>query len=393
MDATLTVAHTVIPLLNSEGGSNNRRFREIIVYGGALNAGTLNLRPMGTESTANLMYTIGGNFSIAEGAKINVLPAVTTRIANTMTLTVSGTLELAANSVLTLMQTTSIGNPTRLLIADRGNLILSSATINSSGNWSEKVSVEVQNGGRMRATDSLISLQTLRIYTAANFQAGDWSGNRFDTNLFIPHTFIGNLSAAGGGANNMRFGNIYIDSAVLASGTLELRSIGTETTANLYYIFNGSFTIGSGATVNVRPSVRLWTETASVVTVSGTLNFDAGSSFTLQQRTGNNTASQLTIANQGLVRVTSASFARAGNFFDRTLVDIQNGGRMQASNSWFAIPRIQLAENAVLNPGDWSGNRFDTPIYLPHRYIDHLSAAGGGADNVRLPTSTSTLVH
>ncbi len=92
--------------------------------------------------------------------------------------------------------------------------------------------------------------------------AGDWARNKFDTSIYMPHTLIGMLSAAGGGSDNLRFDDIYIRSGTLSTGSLDLRAIGTETTANLDYSFDGSFTIANGATLNVFPGVRSWTESA-----------------------------------------------------------------------------------------------------------------------------------
>ena len=61
---------------------------------------------------------------------------------------------------------------------------------------------------------------------------GDLSGNAFDADLFLPAAFVPLLSAARGGADNLRFQDINITSTTLANGTtLNLDQIGTETTA------------------------------------------------------------------------------------------------------------------------------------------------------------------
>ncbi len=69
----------------------------------------------------------------------------------------------------------------------------------------------------------------------------------------MPHTLIGMLSAAGGGSDNLRFDDIFINSGTLSTGSLDLRPIGTETTVNLDYLFNSHFTVANGATLNVSP--------------------------------------------------------------------------------------------------------------------------------------------
>ena len=92
---------------------------------------------------------------------------------------------------------------------------------------------------------------TLNIGTILN--AGDLTGNSFNSPLYLPAIDVQYLS--GTGSNNLRFQDIDIQAGTLTSGqTLALNAIGTATTANLRYVFPGNFTVSSGATVTVGPT-------------------------------------------------------------------------------------------------------------------------------------------
>ena len=61
---------------------------------------------------------------------------------------------------------------------------------------------------------------------------------------------------SGAGNNNLQFHDIDIQPDTLTSGqSVALNAIGTQTTANLRYVFPGNFTINQGATLAVGPDV------------------------------------------------------------------------------------------------------------------------------------------
>ena len=380
-DLALYLPYTVIPLLAAaSGGSDNVRFQDIYINTGTLPSGTLDLRAIGTETTANLHYTFNGNFTVATGATLNVLPGVRTWVATNSALTVTGSANFGIGSSLTLWQTV-YNTSSQFIVGNQGVVTATNATFTRSGSYSERTNINVNGGGRFMATGSTFSAALMQLGNNVVFNAGDWAGNRFDLPINLPYTVIPLLSAAGGGSDNVRFQNIYINAGTLPTGTLDLRAIGTETTANLNYTFNGDFNIATGATLNVLPGVRAWVANAAL-TVTGTVNFGTGSSLSLWQAIYN-TYSQFIVGNLGVVTATNALFTKSGSYSERTNINVNGGGRFMATGSTFSAGLMQLGNNVVFNAGDWAGNRFDLPIYLPYTVIPFLSAAGGGSDNVR----------
>ncbi len=94
------------------------------------------------------------------------------------------------------------------------------------------------------------------------FNAGDLVGNAFDSPLYIPAIDVQYLS--GTGNNNLRFQAIEIQADTIVSGeTLALNAIGTQTTANLRYVFPGGLTVDQGGTVTSAASSRSSSPAAS----------------------------------------------------------------------------------------------------------------------------------
>ena len=359
LDSNVYLPYKVIPFLSAAGGgSDNARFQDIYINAGTLPSGALDLRAIGTETTAKLSYVFNGNFTVSTGATLNVLPNVKTWVATNSALTVAGAANFGTGSSLTLWQTV-YNTSSQFIVSNLGVVTATGATFNKSGNYSDRTNITVNGGGRLVASDSTFSAAWMQLGNNVVFNAGDWARNKLDLTVYLPYKVIPFLSAAGGGSDNVRFQDIYINTATLPSGSLDLRAIGTETTANLSYVFNGNFTVAAGATLNVLAGVKTWVATNSALTVAGAANFGTGSSLTLWQ-TVYNTSSQFIVSNLGVVTATGTTFNKSGNYSDRTNFTVNDGGRLVASVS-----------------------KFDLTIYVPYTVIPFLSAAGGGSDNVR----------
>ncbi len=116
-------------------------------------------------------------------------------------LTVDGTAHLQSGSTLNFGSSTG---STQMVV--NGTLRTSSATITGPRN--------------LQLSDSAIV---------------DWSDSTFNVPIVTPAKLIDSFSTAGGGKDNKSFREIYINSGTQASGALNLRLIGTQTTQNLYY--------------------------------------------------------------------------------------------------------------------------------------------------------------
>ncbi len=207
----------------------------------------------------------------------------------------------------------------------------------------------IQDGGRLIASDSTFALPWIDLAPNVIFESGDWARNRFDTAIYIPHRILPMLSAIDGGADNLRFDDIYLYGATLNSGALNFRAIGTETTAALDYVFYQNFTFANGTSLNVFPGVRSWLQVGQVLTIAGTANFDPGSSLTLQQTTGSNTPAQMVVTGTGVVKANGTTFARSGNFGSRTILDFRAGSKLDSVNSNFNPGSLVIATGADVN--------------------------------------------
>ena len=144
----------------------------------------------------------------------------------------AGTLDLAASSRITFAYV--FNNITQIIVDNGGLLNLQSASLLADSVGSNLPRLVVNAGGQLTAAVSVFELNRVNLEQGAIFNAGDLSGNAFDADLFLPATFVPLLSAARGGADNLRFQDINITSTTLPNGTtLNLDQIGTETTANL----------------------------------------------------------------------------------------------------------------------------------------------------------------
>ncbi len=296
----------------------------ITVSGGTFGATTL------AAGTATFTGSVSLNgFTVAAGATLNVANNVSVFVQSGTPLNVFGSANFGTGSTLSLQQTTGLNAPSQFIIGNQGVVTTTNATITSGGNRSERPFMEIQDGGRLRASDSTFSVPLIRMGNNAVLNPGDWARNRFDTAIYMPHTLIGMLSAAGGGSDNVRFDDIFISSGTLSTGALDLRPIGTGTTANLNYWFNGNFTIANGASLNVFAGVRSWTVSGSILTIGGSANLAAGSSLSLNQTSGLNAPSQLVIRNLAVVTATNAVINSTGSRSELPFIDVQNGGRLR----------------------------------------------------------------
>ena len=245
---------TDVPLLSAAGGgSDNKSFQDIDVLAGTLAAGqTVNLNAIGTVSTANLRYVFPNGFTVASGATLNVGANVPILVQTGQTLTVNGAMTLAAGDTLTL----SSGYPGSQVVVN-GTLTATGATINQTSPY-YTTSLTVDSGGELIASGSTFALTQMSLNVGSVFNPGDLSNDNFNLPLYLPAADVPFLSAAGGGSDNQRFQDINIAAGTLASGqSLALNTIGTQSTANLRYVFPGGFTVATGASLNVGANVPI----------------------------------------------------------------------------------------------------------------------------------------
>ena len=79
------------------------------------------------------------------------------------------------------------------------------------------------------------------------------------------------------------------------------------------------------------------------------------------------------------------SFSGSTNF--STQIVVNSGGHLQASNSSFALNNVTLNTGSILNAGDFIGNSFNSPLFLPESDVQYLSGTAATTRSSRTSTS------
>ena len=168
--------------------------------------------------------------------------------------------------------------------------------------------------------------------------------------------------------DNASFELIWINAGTLASGTLDLNLIGTNT-SGLGYVFPGGFTVASGATLAVGPNVPLYITPGQTFADNGSVSFGcrrhrAVAVELLHGRGcdppigGTLTADDMTFTNYRANQSPS--------------ITVESGGTLVATDSTFNISQLSFNNSSVLSSGDLTGDVFNTPVYVPYGDIQYL---------------------
>jgi hypothetical protein len=349
---------------------SNRRFEDINVLAGTLASGqTLNLAAIGTETTANLRYVFPGAFEVRAGATMTVQPGVRVLIRDNQVLTVNGLLDVDAAGSFEVEDFNG-GQISGIVVGGTMDVAGTAFTRASGGfNGSDWARIVVNPSGRLIASGSTFDWDELYLDNGSVLNAGDLTGNAFDLQLAVPAGHVSRLAA------NRRFEDVNVLAGSLASGqTLNLAAIGTETTANLRYVFPGAFTVQAGATMTVQPGVRVLIRDNQVLTVNGLLDVDAAGSFEIEDFNGGQISG---IVVNGTMDVTGTAFTRASGGFngsDWARIVVNSSGRLIASGSTFDWDELYLDNGSVLNAGDLTGNAFDLQLAVPAGHVARLGS-------------------
>ena len=167
-------------------------------------------------------------------------------ISDDNTLTNYGSLNFGSGDIVTLGT-----NGYDAEVADNGTMSATNATFTATNSSS---SVTVNSGGTLSA-----------------------SGSTFNVTLFVPITQVQNL------ANNTSFQQIQIEGGTLSGTTVNLNSIGTNT-SKLEYVFSSTFMISSTGVLDVGSNVPVLITNDVSVTNSGTSSSARGCRHFWNQR-------------------------------------------------------------------------------------------------------------
>ncbi len=241
-----------------------------------------------------LSSTIGGSLVVELDASMTVGAAASMQIAYGQTLTDNGTLGFASGDTVTLQ-----GGGAQIIVG--GTLSATATTFNGSSD------ISVSSGGNLTPTNCT-----------------------FNMPIIVPYNVVQNL------AGNVSFEQVEVSEATLPGGssTLNLNSLGTNTT-NFSYLLPNGFTVAFGATLDVGANVPIALAYGQTLTDNGTLSFASGDTVTLQGG-----GAQIIVG--GTLSATATTFNGSSD------ISVSSGGNLTPTNSTFNMPII-VPFNVVQN--------------------------------------------
>ena len=339
--------------------SNNQSFQNINIIGGTMASGqTLSLAPIGTVSTASLVYIFQGNFTVGTGATLTIGTG-TSVLIDPVTLTDNGAMNVTGASIGFVA---GYSATTQLLV--NGTLDSSGSNFYISGsNYAPFALLQIDSGGELSASTTAFSLNELNWVNGSVMNSGDVTNDTFNLPIFVPFQDVALLS------NNQSFQNINIIAGTMASGqTLTLAPIGTVSTASLVYIFQGNFTVGTGATLTIGTGTSVLidpvalTDNGAMTVTGASIGFVAGYSATTQL-----------LVNGTLDSSGSNFYISGGNYAPFALLQIDSGGELSASTTTFSLNELNWVGGSVMNTGDVTNDTFNLPIFVPFQDVALLS--------------------
>ncbi len=335
--------------------TGNTAFQDININGGTLASGTLNLNVIGTN-ISSIRYVFPASFTIASGATLNIAASLPVLIQPNVTITDNGALNFASGDIVTLPSL--YGSSTPIIVGGTMNAV--GTTFNNSGGYNNGT-ITVNSGGHMLASGSSFNISSISLSNTSILNSGDWTSNTFNLPIFVPYNDVQYLTS------NTAFQDININGGTLASGTLNLNVIGTNI-SSIRYVFPASFTIASGATLNIAASLPVLIQPNVTIADNGTLKFASGDIVTLPSLYGSTTP----IIVGGTMNAAGTTFNNSGSYNNGT-ISVNSGGHMLASGSSFNISSISLNNTSILNSGDWTSNTFNLPIFVPYNDVPLLA--------------------
>ena len=141
--------------------------------------------------------------------------------------------------------------------------------------------LSVAASGHLTASACDFAWINLSLNNSSTLNSGDLTGDAFDTTLSVPAIDVPLLT------NNLRFQDVDLNGETLLSGqSVSLGVMGTQTAANLRYVFPAAFTINSGAALTFGTGANFFINNGVTITDGGTLNVN-GAAGVVAQETNN----------------------------------------------------------------------------------------------------------
>ena len=322
-----------LPLLNS-----NQSFQDVYLsyLGGSLSSGqSLALNLIGTQSTANLLYIFPSGFTVNSGAILTVADDVSVQIGAGQTIADDGTITFSSGDQVSFPQANY--DTTQILVNSGGILNATATTFINPGNAYESLDqIAVASGGEFIAANSTLDLDQLYLESGSILNQGDLTNDVFNLPIYVPALDLPLLTS------NQSFQDVYLSylGGSLGSGqSLALNLIGTQSTADLLYIFPSGFTVNSGATLKVADDVTVQIGAGQTITDDGMLTF--GLSDAVSFPTANYDTTQIVV--NGSLSATGVSLNNPGNAYESsTQISVGSGGNLSINDSVFGLNQLTL---------------------------------------------------
>ena len=219
-----------------------------------------------------------GSVTIGTGASLSVAAGASVLIQGGQTITDNGAMNVTGASIGFVA---GYSATTQILV----NGTLSATGSNfyiSGGNYASSHSFQVDSGGELTARHHNLQHQRAEPGQRQHLELGRPHQRHFNLPIYVPFQDVALL------ANNQSFQDINIIAGTMASGqTLSLVPIGTVSTASLVYIFQGNFTVGTGATLTVGTGTSVLIDPVTI-TDNGAMNVTGASIGFVAGYCGNN---------------------------------------------------------------------------------------------------------
>ena len=128
-------------------------------------------------------------------------------------------------------------------------------------------------------------------------------------------------------------------------------------------------TIGTGATLSVAAGASVLIQGGQTITDNGAMNVTGASIGFVAGYYGDD-------ADPGQrhpLRHGSNFYTSGGNYGSFTLLQVNSGGELIATNTTFSVNQLSLVNGSVLNSGDLTNDIFNLPIYVPFQDVALLA--------------------
>ncbi len=317
--------------------TGNASFEDVNINAGTSTSPVLHLNQIGANSSS-LRYVFPAGFTVAAQTEVDVGPNVSVLVGGT--LTDDGLLTFAYGDTVSLNGSS---------IAIGGAMDATDDTFTSTGGTS---AIDVASLGELGATGCTFDLSQISLDNNSVLKGNDLVNDVFNTPLAVPYNDVQYL------AGNASFQDVDINAGTMASGTLSLNQIGSNS-SSLRYVLPGGFTVAVGATAAVGPNVNVLLE--GNLTDSGVLTFAAGDAVSL---------SGSTITVSGTMAATGDTFTSSGG---TSSIDVGAPGHLLAAGCTFDLSQLSLDNGSVLNAGDLVNDVFNTPLAVPFGDVAYLA--------------------